>query len=76
MSQVGEDPWAKPEKLDIVLTIDNLKMSSYERVEILVEELYSPTSLNKDKKSLQDEHWVPHRVFFQKQEVVLKNGSY
>lgn len=71
-TQVGEDPWAKPDKFDIVLTVDNLKMSSKERIEILVEELYSPTSLNKAKKSLQDERWIPAKVVFSESGMSIK----
>ena len=62
-NQVGEDPWAKPSKMDIVLSVDNLKMSNG-RIELLIEELYEPTSLNKVKKSIQDERWIPNKVIF------------
>jgi hypothetical protein len=63
LGQVGEDPWAKPDKIDIIIDVNELKLIS-ERFEILIEELYEPTSLNKSKNSLQGKRWVPNKVVF------------
>ncbi len=80
LTQLGEDPWAKPDKFDVSITVSELKTTS-ERVEILIEELYEPTSLNKSKNSLQGKRWIPSKVVFsstgksiQKRKLV-KNGT-
>jgi hypothetical protein len=63
LTQLGEDPWAKPDKFDVALTVSEFKTTS-ERVEILIEELYEPTSLNKSKNGLQDKRWIPNKAIF------------
>jgi hypothetical protein len=63
LTQIGEDPWAKPSKIDVVLSVNDLKLTT-ERVEILIEELYEPTSINKSKNSIKDKSWIPNKVAF------------
>jgi hypothetical protein len=73
LTQIGEDPWAKPEKLDIVLTIDKSVISSNEKIEILIEELYKPTELNKAKETLKDKRWIPNKVVFSETGMSIRN---
>lgn len=80
-TQIGEEPWSKPEKFDIVLTLDGLELSTNERIEILIKEKQRPTSLNQSVESLRDERWIPNKIIFSetgksiKQKQYIKNGK-
>ncbi len=63
-TQIGEDPWAKPDKFDVKMSLGKLNFTSSEKIEVLVETLYEPTTLNKSKNSLRDKRWVPQKVVF------------
>jgi hypothetical protein len=76
---VGEGPWSKPEKIDIVLSFYPRKLS-YEphsdEIEILIEEQYEPTSLLKRSPGvINDKRWVPHEVVYSGNSNFIKSGK-
>jgi hypothetical protein len=81
---IGENPWSKPEKLDIILYFNNHSYSDGDRIEILIEELYEPTSIwKKSSEELTTKRWVPHQVvfsdissFLKSNKIVVKNWPY
>jgi hypothetical protein len=52
----------KPAKLEIYLTFNGKRKSISEKVEILIEELFEPTELNKFKSVIKSPTWIPHKV--------------
>lgn len=81
---IGEDPWSKPEKLDIVLYFNQHTYSGDDKIEILIEELYEPTSLkSKSSLELNSKLWVPHQVvfsgtsnFIKSNKIIIKDWPY
>ncbi len=84
LKSIGEDPWSKPEKIDIALYFNNHVYSDGDRIEILIEELYEPTNLwKKSPEELAGKCWVPHQVvfsdissFIKSNKIVVKDYAY
>lgn len=76
LKAIGENPWSKPEKLDITLYFNNHTYSAGDRIEILIEEQYEPTYLlKKSPQQLTDKRWVPHQVVFSNVSSYIKSNK-
>jgi len=74
---VGDSPfWSKPDKLDIVLTFNNIIKPVDNEIEVMIDELYEPTSLPGNSfKSISDKRWVPHKVVYSANTNFIKYGK-
>ena len=65
LTQVGDAlTWSKPEKIDIVLNVSIKRKSASGKVEILIEDFYQPTEINKFDNTIRNTTWVLHKVVY------------